>query len=67
MKDPRDVSLRLMSVLTDDMADDGVSWRPSCVSVLLTVDSILLSDRVPLMLTTLRLLDDRSWTVTVWI
>ena len=65
MMDPRHVSLRLMSILTDDMADDGVSCWPSGVSVSLTVDSILLSDRVLLMLTTLQLLDNWSWTVTV--
>ena len=53
MKDPRDVSLRLVSVLADDVVDGCVSRRPSCVSVPLTVDFILLSDRVPLTLATL--------------
>ena len=63
MKDPRDVSLRMVSVLADDFVDGCVSWRSSCVSVPLTVDSNLLSDRVQLTLTTLSLCDGQSWTI----
>ena len=62
-----DVSIGSVSVLADDVADGCVSWRPSCVSVPLTVDSILLSDRVPLTLTTLLLRDGRSGMITEWI
>ena len=67
MIDPRDVSMRLVSILADGVVDGCMSWRPSFMSVPLTVDSILLSDRVPLTLTTLLLRDGRSGMITEWI
>ena len=46
MMDRSDVLVRLVLVLVGDDVDDCMTCRPSWLSALLTVDSILLLDRV---------------------
>ena len=55
-----DVLVRLMMVLVGDDVDDCVTCRPFWLSVPLTVDSILLLDRVLVTFFTLMLLDSYS-------
>ena len=55
-----DVLMRLVLVLACDDIDCCVTCRPSRLSVPLTVDSILLLDRVQFMFATLVLLGCRS-------
>ena len=62
-----DVLVRLMLVLVCDDVDDCMTCRPSWLFVPLTVDSILLLDRVQFTFATLVLLGCRSRTITVWI